>query len=93
MNLSKDQLDNVTEYGKALTPVQDVAVLMDLDVDELREEFSCPKSPVRRAYEIGRARTEYEIRQTEINMAASGSPIAIQHVKGYLNDLILSNDQ
>lgn len=92
MNLSKEQLEKLTDYGKALTSLTDVAVLMGLDEDELREECSSKSSPVRRAYEMGRAQTEYDIRSTEINMAASGSPLAIQHVKGYINDLILIND-
>ena len=92
MNLSKDQLDKINKYARALTSIPDVAVLMGLDEDDLREDMACCNSPARIAYETGRAQTEYEIRSTEINMAASGSPLAIQHVKGYLNDLILIND-
>lgn len=31
------------------------------------------------------------IRRTEITMATAGSPLAIQHVKGYIDDLVDRN--
>lgn len=93
MNLSQDQLDKITEYASALTPIGDIAVLMGLDEDEIFEEFHLKDSPIRLAYHRGRAQTEYDIRSAEINMAVNGSPMAIQQVRTYIESLTLLNDQ
>jgi hypothetical protein len=91
MMLTADQIDAIRYYGGALTPIRDVAVLMGVDPDELADEIACVGSPAYSAYHAGRAETELNIRRTEITMATAGSPLAIQHVKGYIDDLVDRN--
>ncbi len=91
MNLSQEILNNVFDLGKALTPIEDVAILLDLNQDLVKSEMLLSDSELYKYYHKGRAETELDVRKFEINMAASGSPMAIQHVNSYITNLNVKN--
>lgn len=86
------QINDIAELAAALTPVEDIAVLLDIDADELRMQLSDTSSPVRKAYMKARAHTALMLRKQEIELARVGSPLAVQLTNAYLRDMISTED-
>ena len=72
MNYSQTIIDQVSELAANLTPPGDIAVLLDLDPDELNVELSLKDSPLRRAYLKAKATTALMLRRQEIDLARVG---------------------
>lgn len=81
------QVDKIRDLAAALTPVADIAALLDLSEDALRMELDMPGSPVRVAFRKAVAETSLAIRRQEIQFARMGSPIAVQSASSYLATL------
>lgn len=92
MDFSTEQIKQIEELAAILTPISDMAVLLDVDVDELRNEIRYRKSPASRAYYRAKAETSKRLRQQELELANVGSPLAVQQVRGYLLDMNSDED-
>lgn len=75
-----------------LTPVSDIAVLMDIDERRFREIISDRCHPASQAYRKGKAERALQIRQNELELAEAGSPLAVQLVGSYLRDMDSDED-
>ena len=84
MDYSTETIDKVKELATCLTPISDMAVLLDMDVDELLMAIRDTKSPLSRAYHHAKATTALQLRKQEIELANVGSPLAVQLTNGYL---------
>ena len=71
-----------------LTPISEMSVLLDIKEDVLREEILDPASELRRVYYLGMAKVRQQIRRNELELAAAGSPQAVQRTHEYLNKMI-----
>lgn len=89
---TQETIDSVARLASDLTPVRDIAALLDIDEDLLRAELAIPSSPVRRAYLKARAQTSLDMRRRELELARVGSPLAVQMAGAYLRDLELQED-
>ena len=88
---SKLLLQTVYDLGKAMTPVEEVPILMNLSIDEvsaLQLELQEPRSPYRKRYLRGLAETANELRTSNIALAKVGSPGAYQSVMSQLSQII-----
>lgn len=88
---SKLILQSVYELGKALTPVEQVPIMIDLSDDEssaLKLELQEPRSPYRKQYMLGLAETANELRTSNIALAKVGSPGAYHAVMSELSQII-----
>ena len=88
---SKLLLQTVYDLGKAMTPVEEVPILMNLSIDEvsaLQLELQEPRSPYRKRYLRGLAETANELRTSNIALAKVGSPGAYQSVMSQLSRTI-----
>lgn len=65
-----------------------MSVLLDINEDELREEILKPSSKLHRAYYLGRATVKQQLRKNELDLAAAGSPQAVQRTHEYLNQML-----
>lgn len=92
MFFSDNIVSRIAELAAALTPVADIAALIDCDPDLLRLELAQKDSPVRRAYMTAKAATALEIRKRELELARAGSPLAVQLVHSYLSDMNAEGD-
>jgi hypothetical protein len=77
-------VEKIKEYAACLMSIPDIAVLMGVEVDELSEAVADRSSAVSRAYYLGKAQTTYEIRRQEVELAKTGSPMAVELVSDYL---------
>ena len=87
MELSDDILNRLRDYAANLMSVTDIAVLLDLDPDELREAISDKYHPAYKFYRRGKAETIFAIRELEIELAKTASPAAISNIGHYLTDM------
>ncbi len=92
MNLSLSQIEQIRELASLLTPIRDIAVLIDVDEDLLRVELSNSKSLARRAYAYSKAKSALQLRKQEIELANVGSPLAVQLTSSYLLDMTSDED-
>lgn len=92
MNLSNEQIEKIKELSSFLTPISDIAILLDINEDMLRMELSDKKSIARKAYFTAKAETSLKLRQQEIELANVGSPLAVQLTTSYLQDMNSDED-
>ena len=92
MEFTSAQIDRIKELATMLTPVSDIAVLMDVDERCLREIISDKSHPVSIAYRKGKAERALQIRQNELDLAEAGSPLAVQLVGSYIRDMDSDED-
>ncbi|TFU93964.1 hypothetical protein E4T81_05055 [Barnesiella sp. WM24] len=88
MELTQEQIDRIREYASDLTPVRDIAALMELDEDSLRAEIDFPGSEVGKVYRKAVAATALAIRRQEIQFARMGAPAAVQSASAYVASLL-----
>lgn len=91
MDYSTDSLKRIKELASKLTPVTEIGALMDLPINELRDEIATEDSLVHKAFFSGMAEAALEIRERDIELARAGSPSAADalrsHLRKMLNDL------
>lgn len=75
-----------------LTPVSDIAVLMDIDERRFRDILSDKSHPASLAYRKGKAERALQIRQNELELAEAGSPLAVQLIGSYFRDMDSDED-
>lgn len=75
-----------------LTPVSDIAVLMDIEERRFRDILSDKSHPASLAYRKGKAERALQIRQNELELAEAGSPLAVQLIGSYLRDMDSDED-
>ncbi|MCF2551122.1 hypothetical protein [Bacteroides caecigallinarum] len=92
MVLTSTQIDRIKELASMLTPVSDIAVLMDIDERRFREILSDKSHPASLAYRKGKAERALQIRQNELELAEAGSPLAVQLIGSYLRDMDSDED-
>ena len=92
MNYSTLQLTQIKEYAACLTPITDIAVLMGLDIRQFREDIRDVSSAASLAYRRGKAETALAIRKNEITLADAGSPLAVQLMNSYLQNMETEED-
>lgn len=92
MVYSTEQLERVKELAGYLTPISDMAVLLDVDADRLRLDILDKTSAVSRAYYHAKASTALKLRRQEIELANVGSPLAVSLTNGYLLNMDSDED-
>ena len=81
-------MKNVQDLAETLTPISEMSVLLDINEDELREEILKPSSKLHRDYYLGMATVKQQLRKNELDLAAAGSPQAVQRTHEYLNQML-----
>ncbi len=87
MIFSDQQLKEIENFGSIFFKVSDIAVALDIDEDELREELALRSSPAARAYRRGIVSTKARIQLQETKLAFIGSPLALENVRRNLIDM------
>lgn len=74
-----------------LTPIADMAVLLDMHESDLRDILSSADDDIAKAYRRTKAEVALSVRKRDIEMAAAGSPTAAVTVSNHLAKLL--NDE
>lgn len=76
------------DLAETLTPISEMSVLLGIKEDELHDEVVNPASELRRVYYLGMAKVKQQIRKNELDLAAAGSPQAVQRTHEYLDKML-----
>ena len=79
---------SIIEYTRMLTPIADMAVLLDMHESDLRDILSSPDDDIAKAFRRTKAEVALDIRRRDIEMAAAGSPTAAVTVSNHLAKLL-----
>lgn len=85
MNLSTEQIELIREYSSVFMTWQDIAILLQVDSIELRDELSDPGTEAHKAYHLGKTISNYEISKNLVKLAKLGSPQAEILVRENIN--------
>ena len=77
-------IEQIKEYASYLLPIPEIAILIEMDEDELREKIADNTSEISRAYRKGRAETILAVRKQEVALAVTGSPMALENIAEYM---------
>lgn len=78
--LTKDQLEELQNFSGLLFTVNEIAILLEVDVYELKLALNDKNSDEYKKYQKGILLCQAEIRKTQIKMAKQGSTPAFKHI-------------
>lgn len=87
MEYTPQQLDNVEQMASVYMPISDIALIIEVDVHELRADITAQNTEVSRRYRRGKAISKLQIRQQEMQLAKVGSPLALENANKNLLDM------
>lgn len=85
-------IEQIGALARDLTPICDIAAILDLDEDELRQVIADRRSEASKAYYYNKAQTKLLLRKQELELAKVGSPLAVQQSIGYIRDMNTNED-
>ena len=87
MTFTKEQLEEVEKYASIYMPISDIAILMRIPADVLRDEIHNKNTDVSVAYHRGKASSRVKLHHQEMLLAQVGSPVAIENAHRNLLDM------
>lgn len=79
-----EDLEQLEEYASLLLTIDQIALLMKIDAQELRRQIRHGKNDVALSYQRGKLKTIVEIRKQTVEFAKKGSPAAENLVQTYI---------
>ena len=83
-----ERTEEISRLVANLTPISDMAILLDVTEIELREALDDPNSPASYAYRDAKARVALQLRERDIELAGAGSPTAAENVSYYFRQML-----
>ena len=87
MNYSAEELTLIEKYASIYLKISDIAVLLDIPADILRDDIADCSSDVSKAYRRGKAASKVKLHSQEMMLAQVGSPLAIENAHRNLLDM------
>jgi hypothetical protein len=93
MQYNQSDLDKVKEYASLLLTISEIAILLNMNEDELRESIAVKTTGISLAYQQGKMETILVLRRQEIELAKLGSPIGIELTQKYMSNQKLNENE
>lgn len=87
MNYTEEQLKEIETYASIYLKITDIAVILEVRPDQLRQDINLVGSPAYNAYHKGKALSKVQLHQQEMLLAKVGSPLALQNARDNLLDM------
>ena len=87
MNYSEKDLQKIKEYAAIYLKISDIAVILDIPADILRQDIADRSTPASKAYRLGKAESKIKLHSQEMTLAQIGSPLAIENAHRNLLDM------
>ncbi len=87
MRYSDQELKKIEEWAQIYLPVSDMAVILDVPPETLREDIRDKTSPAYKAYHRGKVFSKVQLRTQEMKLARIGSPLALDNTRKNLLDM------
>ena len=86
MKFTHTQIGLIEKYTGLLFKISDIALMIDVDPDELRDEIANKKTEVSKIYHTTKLLVISKLRAQEIEQAELGSNTAIELVTKYIQE-------
>lgn len=87
MDYSEDIINEVEKMASVYLPISEMAIILDIPADVLRDDIRNTQSEVSRAYHKGKAASRLRLHHQEMLLAQVGSPLAIENAHRNLLDM------
>ena len=87
MTFTKEQLENIEKWAAIYMPISDIAILLSIPADMLRDEIRNKNTEASLAYHRGKAASRLKLHHQEMLLAQVGSPLAIENAHRNLLDM------
>ena len=86
MTLTNTQIELIKHYTALLFKISDIALMIDADPDELRDEIANKSTEISKIYHTTKLLVISKLRSQEIEQAELGSNTAIELVTQYIQE-------
>lgn len=83
-----EYIDEIENYVKELTPISDMALLLNVDERRLRDAIDDLSSQVSIAYRKAKAQVALGLRRRDIELAEAGSSTAADEVNAHFRRML-----
>ena len=87
MTYSDNVLQQIEKFASIYLKNSDMAVILDIPADVLRDDIADRTSKVSKAYRRGKAASKVKLHSQEMMLAQVGSPLAIENAHRNLLDM------
>lgn len=87
MNYSAEILTDVEKYASIYMPISDIALIIGVPAEVLREDIANRSSDISKAYRRGKVASKIKLRTQEMKLAMVGSPLALENARKNLIDM------
>lgn len=91
MNYTNEQLNMIEQYASIYLPISDIAVILEITPEQLREDIHDCQNPASFHYRKGKALSKVQLHSQEMTLAKVGSPLALQNARDNL--LAMEDDE
>lgn len=87
MNYSQQDLEQIEKMASVYFPISDMAVVLDINEDVLRDDIKDKSNAASKAYRRGKIASKLKLHQQEMTLAMIGSPQALANARSNLLDM------
>lgn len=87
MNYSTENLEKVERLASIYLPISDIADILEIPAEVLREDIANKSTEVSMRYRKGKATSKVKLFQQEMMLAQIGSPLALETTHKNLLDM------
>ena len=89
MNLeyTEEILAQIEQYSSIYLKISDMAVILDVPAEQLREDIADRTTEVSKRYHRGKATSKVKLLHQEMQLAYVGSPLALENAQKNLMDM------
>ena len=84
---SKEVLEQIEQYASIYLKISDMAVILDVPAEQLREDIADRSTEVSKRYHRGKATSKVKLLHQEMQLAYVGSPLALENAQRNLMDM------
>ena len=86
-NYSEEILTQIEQYASIYLKISDMAVILDIPAEQLREDIADRSTEVSKRYHKGKAASKVKLLHQEMQLAYVGSPLALENAQKNLMDM------
>lgn len=79
MIYSEQQISSIEKMASVYMTITDMASILDVPAEVLREDIATRSHPASRAYHSGKSSSKLKLRVQEMKLAQVGSPLALEN--------------
>lgn len=87
INYSDEVLSQIEQFASIYLKISDIAVILDVPAEQLREDIADRTTEVSKRYHKGKAASKVKLLHQEMQLAYVGSPLALENAQKNLMDM------